>query len=208
MPALTSNDLLEEAHKALGYGLTSSTSSPSPRDDSIKALWRSSSAANLTDIPDLPTPSPDRPSPRRMQSAPDLRAIIKASPCTPIRRKPARGRVFELSPAFAKDEDESCGVLVETGLERLGVLSPSNWAQARASDSSERRTARVIDPTPARALTEVMRENIVGLAGCKRTAEEATSGQLRKRIKSRPLSLRTRIKIACRFWSSRKTSAD
>lgn len=61
---------------------TSPTSSS--RDDSIKALWRSSSAANLTDVPELPTPSPERPSPRRMRSAPDILGLIKSSPPSPV----------------------------------------------------------------------------------------------------------------------------
>ena len=85
--ALTSGALLETAHKALGYSKTPGppTSPSSSRDDSIKALWRSSSAIDLTDISELVTPSPERRSPRRMKSAPDLMGLVKFTPSSSSR---------------------------------------------------------------------------------------------------------------------------
>lgn len=211
-PALTATSLLQEAHKALGYAQSANTPSPSPRDDSIKALWRSSSATNLTDIPDMPTPSPGRPSPRRMQSAPDLREMIKASPGTPTRRQAApRERLFDLIPAQAKHEEEPSTMEVETGLERLGNLSPSGRHLSYESSVRPGRATRSVDPMPARALTEVMLENIVsgsdGKKGTKRSGFDIGAEKSRKRSKVKPLSLRTRLKMACRMQASERALA-
>jgi hypothetical protein len=82
--ALDSHQLVTAAHQALGYIDSANPENvTSPADDSIRAAWRSSSTICL-DIPELPTPtpSPERQSPRRMQSAPE---IWKVSPPTPRR---------------------------------------------------------------------------------------------------------------------------
>ncbi len=109
------------AHRSLGY-LTSPVTSP--QDDSVRAAWRSSSAAALTDIPDSPTPSPERPSPRRMHTAPE---ILKVSPPTPIFSTRKRSReplqtATRLQSAMLDDDDESIGAA--RGVLRTPLTSP------------------------------------------------------------------------------------
>ncbi|ORX37868.1 hypothetical protein BD324DRAFT_650411 [Kockovaella imperatae] len=94
--ALTSTALIAAAHQSLGYSSGTVNPHPSPQDDSIRALWRSASAKTLTDITEFPTPSPERPSPRRMQSAPQL-PTFKPSPRTP---SPRSRQPQESSPIF------------------------------------------------------------------------------------------------------------
>ncbi len=83
--AFSSQDLIATAHKSLGYLQTTPISSP---EDSVKALWRSTSHSALTDIPDSSesahTLHKDRKKRKMYESAP---TILKTSPSTPVSSK-------------------------------------------------------------------------------------------------------------------------
>ena len=169
----------------MGYEIAGDTSTASPKDDSIKTLWRSSSAANLTDIPELPTPSPERPGlGRRMRSAPNLGEILKQSPPTPVstRLRQVPGvmeRLFDDCSPTAAVPDEAPEV--ETGLELLGYIS-SPSRKAFKDKPGQVRGKTIVAPL------QTLAQRLLGDSGLDRK---------RKRVNAvRPLSLRTRIRKA------------
>jgi hypothetical protein len=88
--ALSAKDLIDTAHSSLGYlPISPRQQLGSPENDSLRRLWRTSSSFAV-DIPDTPSPrapsSSNRPLAKRVQSAPDIREILKSSPPTPVFR--------------------------------------------------------------------------------------------------------------------------
>jgi hypothetical protein len=97
-PALSAKDLIDTARSSLGYLPTSPRQQlGSPESDSLRRLWRTSSSFAV-DIPDTPSPrtpsSNNRPLAKRVQSAPDIREILKSSPPTLVFHDgPSPGRI-------------------------------------------------------------------------------------------------------------------
>ncbi|KAL7424949.1 hypothetical protein Q5752_000636 [Cryptotrichosporon argae] len=123
--ALDARQYLETVHRALGYA------PPAPAEDSLQALWRSTSTVALTDIPDSPPATPGR-----SRSEPQLRPspiTVKMSPRSPM-PPGASPALFTPSP---KKRDAAAPALApvsvlcaskrlraaQTGRERLKPLS-------------------------------------------------------------------------------------
>ncbi|OWZ42708.1 hypothetical protein C351_03239 [Cryptococcus neoformans c8] len=148
--ALSALSLISTAHSSLGYKClpASSYGQNSPRfQDSIDAAWRSASHLNITDIPDLPSPSPKSHGQKRSKSEADLTGCrVKDEPLTPRPsplRQSAGGREEvikweytemaskRLWDAMAKGE----GIIRGSGTE----ISPVGYPQAAAA------TAAIVD---------------------------------------------------------------
>ena len=224
--------LVDVAHRSLGY-LISPTSSPF--DDSVRAAWRSSSTIARTDIPDFPSPNPERPSPRRMRSAPE---ILKHSPPTPTARVIRGGTTLQtahrLQDMMLHRDDENrskaegtLGVPRDTPARTKRLSSPlfSPSPKRREVDVEDRgmtsppRITVGIDPTTPRRCTSLLpsiqsprillrvplsagdsmnsqsRQPILRISS-KRSL--LVNNSHRHTLKKRPLSLRTRIRLALR----------
>lgn len=185
--ALTSAALIDAAHQSLGYDMDFvARPSTSPKDDSIRALWRSSSAVALTDVPEMPTPSPERPSPKRNKSAPDLLGILKSSPTSPITSRRARGTI--LQRLFVDDttgdvESEMHG----TGLELLERSRSSKATHSPLAPTNVNTIPDISMMTPPYSRTSFTKRSRDHMSGNKRK-------RMKKDGKERPLSLLTRIR--------------
>lgn len=218
--ALTAERLLAAAHQALGYNTstTSLTQLASPESDSMRAMWKSSSSVVVTDIPDLPSSmsSPERPSPRRIHSAPDLMTPSPITGRKGVKRSLAGG--VDVSPKKSKDLPSSRALASvmrsgdkENVYEREVAGQRGDEEQQPLEESVVVEGVREVLFTPSplkrarvvaapRHLEEVAVEaTYPGAWGVQVTSLSfggSLVGQIDKIQRSRPLSLRSRIKLA------------
>jgi hypothetical protein len=213
--ALAGQELIVTAHKSLGYKTPSTPLSP--LDDSIRAAWRSSTQTCL-DIPDLcssasPTLSPGSKK-RRMQSAPDILGF-KTSPPTPPPSSPVR----QLEPSAGKRMRRAMDLRSDVDSDKEGV-NGGNGAMFPGTPVSSPVRRILASPIRQRGATGIGpdHEPRVGvlrtpvsspLAPARIVAiplpmdtkvlpfEPGDDGKSKNR-KLRPLSLRSRLKLAAR----------
>lgn len=223
--ALTAEQLLTVAHQALGYDLSSMSLAQlaSPESNSMKAMWRSSSSIAVTDMPDLPSPiaSPERPSPRRIHSAPDLTTNPTPSPrLIGVKRSlagggensPKKSKGLASSRALAsvmlggdkENEHERSVMGIGRVKDRPGEDGKERGWGADEADRevlftpSPLKRARVI-PAPRHVEEEVIEATYPGVSGVQVSSLSfggILDGQIGKSRLSRPLSLRSRIRLA------------
>ncbi|WVQ96118.1 hypothetical protein IAU59_003220 [Kwoniella sp. CBS 9459] len=124
--ALTAPELLRAAHKSLGY-MSPPVFSPRSPDDSIKALWRSSSTFALIDIPELVSPI----------SSSSNRRTGKGSPMKRVRSAPE----LELAGDGDVEVDVKDEPLSPTG---LGDLSDVDGDDIRSLDQVRMKRRRLM----------------------------------------------------------------
>jgi hypothetical protein len=201
--------LIATAHHSLGY--KTPITPLSPEDDSIRAAWRSASQACL-DIPDYgstisPSPATKR---RRMQSAPDvLQFGLKASPPTPPTSSPvhmASGGGRRLDGLMNQNGDD----IVRTPISSPGQLgSPLEVSQEARTDASghDRNTAILLHPlpptpppsSPVRASqTTIIPHFLSDHDTSQYSGHKMLHTPPRRPKKVKPLSLRSRLKLAAR----------
>lgn len=197
--------MIASAHQALGYKTTPTILSP--QDDSIRAAWRSSTQTCF-DVPDLVSsislsPAGKR---RRMQSAPDL-MILKTSPPTPPRSSPLRqprssGMRMQSAAAFgshANDIDQSRVPMfpgTPVSSPAPGLLGSPIHAQRITEEPAQHVGMRTPISSPfAPTRTVSMPRSIDAIFD---TKELRADEPVRKQPRLRPLSLRSRLKLAAR----------
>ena len=201
--------MIATAHHSLGY--KPPITPLSPEDDSIRAAWRSASQACL-DIPDYgstisPSPAIKR---RRMQSAPDvLQFDLKNSPPTPPTTSPVgmtSGAGRRLDCLMERKENHG----TKTHISSSGKLgSPLEVSLEAKADTPAQIPNNTIAPphlpptpppsSPVRASQTIIIPHIVsGHDTYPHTGHDQLHTPPRRPKKVKPLSLRSRLRLAAR----------
>ncbi|WVQ66382.1 uncharacterized protein L199_004562 [Kwoniella botswanensis] len=222
--ALSAQDLIKSAHRSLGYHISSTTSpySPPSAEDSIRTLWRSHSTIDLIDIPLLVSPKSPK-SPKRVKSEPNLNCSLRDTNPSPIAKESGRKLMAVLSGR--EDLSEKDEPLIHPYSRPQTAISPRNKMPVEISrpTTPPAKSSIILGPplplsTPRRL---PQRKAIPPISPAKRlissidwssidtnhqstpkkakttiSGKEQAIKKWEKNIGVRPLSLRSRLKLA------------